>query len=355
MKQQSCDCGVSTDGDGVMSQTGIERLELDNDERVAYLGPLDPNSTLPWLVEARVKGDARCDLVRLFRDHEREVRQWLLKKGAVLFRGFGIDSSSLFADFTQSVCPTLLDAMEENVPRRRLTTGVYTSSEYPADCRISLHSEYSYALAWPAKLFFCCILPAKQGGSTPLIDNRTVLKLLDKEVVAQFSRKKTKYYRNLHGGAGFGVSWQESFQTDERSVVEQYGKSHALDVHWKADGGLRLAQIRPGIIDHPITHEAVWFNQAPQFHASDYPQGVYSAMLNLFKDDERAMPHFVCFDDETPIDVATLNHIRETMYRHATSFAWEKGDVLVLDNILVSHGRTPFVGPRKVLVAMSSS
>jgi hypothetical protein len=32
---------------------------------------------------------------------------------------------------------------------------------------------------------------------------------------------------------------------------------------------------------------------------------------------------------------------------------WVAGDVLLIDNVLVAHGRRPFEGSRRVLVAMS--
>jgi alpha-ketoglutarate-dependent taurine dioxygenase len=34
-------------------------------------------------------------------------------------------------------------------------------------------------------------------------------------------------------------------------------------------------------------------------------------------------------------------------------FPWRQDDILMLDNFLVSHGREPFVGPRRILVAMA--
>jgi alpha-ketoglutarate-dependent taurine dioxygenase len=32
---------------------------------------------------------------------------------------------------------------------------------------------------------------------------------------------------------------------------------------------------------------------------------------------------------------------------------WQAGDILVVDNMLACHGRMPFSGPRKILLAMA--
>jgi alpha-ketoglutarate-dependent taurine dioxygenase len=34
------------------------------------------------------------------------------------------------------------------------------------------------------------------------------------------------------------------------------------------------------------------------------------------------------------------------------AFAWREGDILVIDNMLVAHSRSTFVGPRKIVVAL---
>ena len=42
------------------------------------------------------------------------------------------------------------------------------------------------------------------------------------------------------------------------------------------------------------------------------------------------------------------------LVRHAAiRFPWRKGDILLVDNFLVSHGRDPFKGPRRILVSMA--
>jgi alpha-ketoglutarate-dependent taurine dioxygenase len=318
-------------------------------------GLLDPKRNLPFVVEAEKTNGEVYDVHRLiawYKENEAFIDEKLLQHGAVLFRGFGISTPGAFAKFTRSISSCLLESMEENVPRTKLSSGVYTSTEYPPEYMLSMHSEYSYSNRWPGKLFFCSVTAAKQGGETPLADNREVLRDLDPRIVEEFGRKQVKYLRNLHNGQGFGLSWQTAFQTTDKSVVEDYCREKSVEFEWKSDGGLRLSQTLAGIITHSKTGDKVWFNQAPQFHASDYPEEIYQSVLSAYKNEDE-LPQNVCFGDGSPVSVEDLRTVRETMHKKAVVFPWQEGDVVVLDNVLVSHGRMPFVGPRKTLVAMA--
>jgi alpha-ketoglutarate-dependent taurine dioxygenase len=44
----------------------------------------------------------------------------------------------------------------------------------------------------------------------------------------------------------------------------------------------------------------------------------------------------------------------DVLDRNTVSFPWERGDFLVLDNVLSMHGRATFDGPRRILAAMTS-
>lgn len=41
------------------------------------------------------------------------------------------------------------------------------------------------------------------------------------------------------------------------------------------------------------------------------------------------------------------------MDEEGTKFKWQRGDVLVVDNMLALHSRNSFVPPRRILVAMT--
>lgn len=314
---------------------------------------LDPSRNLPLLVEADASEGADPNfLLSWYRDHEEELERRLLEHGAILFRGFGVNTPAAFARVTRSVSSGLQECVEENVPRTKLSSGVYTSTEYPPEYMLSMHSEYAYSNHWPQRLYFCCVTAAQTGGATPIADNREVLKALDPQVVDDFRRKQVKYLRNLHSGQGFGLPWQTAFQTTDRAVVEDYCRSSGIELRWREDGGLSLSQTLAGVVTHPKTGDEVWFNQAPQFHPSDYPEEIFKSVLAVYKTEED-LPQNVRFGDDSPIDVEALHHVRETMKNHAVVFPWQEGDLLMLDNVLVCHGRMPFTGPRKILVAMS--
>jgi len=42
----------------------------------------------------------------------------------------------------------------------------------------------------------------------------------------------------------------------------------------------------------------------------------------------------------------------EVYRQSAVNFPWQEGDILMPDNMLTAHGRNPFTGQRKIVVAM---
>lgn len=296
------------------------------------------------------------DFPAFSRNNMAEIEERLLEYGAVLFRGFGIDSGERMRQCIDALPGESLRYVDGNSPRTHLDQAVYTSTEYPPELFISLHSELSYADRWPSHLFFCCAIEPRQGGNTLIASNRAILDDLPKEIVDLFSEKGVKYVRNLHGGTGvrIGQSWMSTYETEDRSAVERHCREHDIQYEWKADGGLRTLQVRKAIAEHPVTGEKVWFNQADQFHPSTNPPEIYEVIMELYGDTPLEMPHYACFADNSPIDPAMLDVIREVTARHTSYFPWKTGDLLMVDNMLVSHGRAPFSGPRKILVAMSA-
>ena len=310
------------------------------------------NQKLPYVIE-RV-GQSKQHFIDEYRNNEEFYNTLLLEKGALLFKGLDISSLAEFEFVISSISSRFMSYVDGFSPRKKLSENVYTSTEYDADFHITLHNELSYSNIWPSKLFFFCLTPAQWGGETPIADGHEVLDLIPPDLLEEFERKGVKYVRNLHGGNGVGPSWQQTYETQSREFVEQFCASNHIEFIWKSDGGLRLIQKKPAVILHPQTGKRVWFNQVDQFHPCHFNKDIYETLMTLYNHDEMSLPMYGCFGDDSPIADDKIHTIRRIMDQSACPVAWEKGDLLLVDNVAVSHGRMPYKGFRKILVSMSA-
>ena len=210
----------------------------------------------------------------------------------------------------------------------------------------------SYSRSWPTKLWFFCLTPAAEGGETPIADSRKVFQMLDPEIKESFMRKKVSYVRNY--GQGFDLTWQQAFQTESREAVEKYCRHSFVEYEWLDAGErLRTRQVCQAVLRHPQTGEWIWFNQAHLFHISNLGSALAEELLSILKEEE--LPRNAYYGDGSPIEIEVLDEIRR-IYREAeVVFRWQRGDILMVDNMLVAHGRMPYEGERKVVVAMADS
>jgi alpha-ketoglutarate-dependent taurine dioxygenase len=282
-------------------------------------------------------------------ENREQIERELLRHGALLFRGFTIDGVEGFEQFARAVSPDLLNYRERSSPRSEVTTGVYTSTDYPANQSIQFHNEQSYTHSWPLKLYFFCVTPAAERGATPIADGRKVLAHLDAGLKQQFIDKRVMYVRNY--GYGMGLDWQTAFQTTSKSEVETYCRRNSISCEWKDNGRLRTRQLFDTIVRHPKTNEDLWFEHAAFFHVTSLQPEVRDSLLAEFKPED--LPFNTYYGDGSAIEDSVLEEIREAYNRTATRFAWREDDILLIDNMLTSHSREPFSGPRKIVVAMA--
>lgn len=304
----------------------------------------DDDSWRPLEITADLAGD----LPALLADGDR-MDELLLAHKALVFRGFGVTEDGLAAVLDRLLANRLA-YVHGNSPRTRVGGNVYTSTEYPAELTISMHNELSYAHTWPARLLFHCARAPETGGATPLVDGARWLAALAPEIRAAF-RDGVRYTQNLHDGFGLGKSWQDTFETTDRASVEAYLAGAHAEWAWQDDGGLRITQVRPATVRHPVTGEEVWFNQADQWHPATLGDDVAAELADAFAPDE--LPQSVTFADGSPIPAEHVTEIRDQGLACAIDVDWRAGDFMVIDNVQVAHGRRPFTGPRRILVAMS--
>ena len=307
---------------------------------------LQPGLTLPLVIEP---AGTDVDLPEWAASNRELIEQSLLKHGALLFRGFAVNSVFEFEEFAASVCEELF-AEYGDLPRESQGGKVYGSTPYPADQTILFHNESSHLHQWPMLIWFYCVKAAEQGGESPIVDCRRVYQLMDPRLRVRFEHEGLLYVRNF--SAGLDVSWQSFWGTSDKSEVENYCRAAGIDFEWKNDNDLRISQRCAAVVVHPQTGEKVFFNQLQLHHVSCLPREVRESLLSMTKEED--LPRNVYYGDGTPIEDSAMRHLNELYRQNAVSFRWQERDVLMLNNMLIAHSRNPFAGERKIVVALGN-
>lgn len=307
---------------------------------------LQPGKHLPLVIQPAVED---VDLLVWASSHREFVEAQLLLHGGILFRGFNLSTVAEFERFIIAIAGQLAEYTYRSTPRTQISGNIYTSTEYPANQSIPLHNEMSYARNWPMRICFFCLETAADGGETPIADSGQVFERIDPRIRERFVKNGVMYLRNYR--EGIDLPWQEVFDTTSKSAVEVYCQRVGMEYEWQSGNRLRTRQRCQAVATHPRTGKLVWFNQAHLFHASSLERRFYDSLLEEFG--EADLPRNVFFGDGAHIEPSVLDQIRAAYAQEETVFSWQARDILVLDNMLVAHGRRPYVGARRVVVGMA--
>lgn len=312
------------------------------------MGHVSASTALPLLIEARLKG---LQLSVWAAGRRSEIERWVTRHGAVLFRGFTVEGVPDFERCVEVMGGGALEYRFRASPRTEVGRHVYTATDYPADQVIFAHNEHSYAPVCPLYLLFYAETPAPIGGETPIGDARAVTHRIDPVVQERFVRQGILYVRNY--GDGFGLPWETVFQTTTRADVEHYCQEVGMQWEWKAGNRLCTRQVGPAMVQHPLSREQVWFNHGTFFHVTTLSAPLREALLAEFP--EADLPTNTYYGDGSPIEPEVLEYLRAAYSAEMVQFSWQRGDVLMLDNILTVHARQTYQGFRRILVAMAQT
>lgn len=323
-----------------------EKLDLDT-LNLTKTGYLHPEQVLPLVIQPTMSGVNLAHWAANNRDY---LQEELMKHGAILFRNFSLDSPGKFEEFARSVARDgeLFDEYGD-LPRENPGAKVYGSTPYPSDKSILFHNESSHTHRWPMKQLFYCVKASEEGGATPILDCRQAYQVIDAAIIKRMAEKRLMYVRSFI--EGLDVSWQQFFQTSSKESVEAYCRNAGIDFEWKGENRLTTRQICQAVAKHPQTGDMVFFNQIQLHHISCLDASVRESMLSMFS--EKDLPRNVYYGDGTPIEDEVVAEISAIYDQLAVRFQWQAGDVILLDNMRIAHARDPFVGTRKILVAMA--
>jgi len=276
------------------------------------------------------------------------LMEQLATHGAILFRGCGVADAQAFDDIVDGFgLPNFAyDESLSNAVRHNCTPRVFTANEAPRNVEIFLHHEMAQTPYFPSHLFFFCEQAAASGGTTPLCRSDVLLEKLTMhlpEFVARCRAHGARYSLTMPAEAdatsGQGRSWRQTLNVDAREAAEARLAALEYDWQWLPDDAIRTTTPALSLIRRAPSGNEVFFNQL-------------IAAFCGWQDQRNNGARSVSYGDGSAFDDADVQSAVEIAYDLVFDLPWESGDVALIDNYQVMHGRRPFLGQRRVLASL---
>lgn len=272
------------------------------------------------------------------------------KNGLLLFRGFDVNNLKNFNEAINSIHKKIVNYTEGSTPRTKVKGKIYTSTEISSKRQIPLHNEMSYTAKYPKNLWFYAHKVSSKGGYTTVADSSKIYQQIPNKFKNQFEKKQVMYVRKY--GVGFDLTWQKTFDTKNKKKVEKYCKSKKIKFNWTEKDKLITWQIQRFSIYNKNIKKRVWFNQAHLFHNSNIDQKTKILLKKIFKKDFYSRDSK--FGDGSDIPKDYFVKINKILEKNSFDIKWKKSDILLINNLSISHGRRKYSGDRKIYVAMTN-
>jgi alpha-ketoglutarate-dependent taurine dioxygenase len=257
------------------------------------------------------------------------VRSWVEAYGAVLFRSFDVDVSSLVG-FTDLFLKAVRIHGEPS--RRPITEDATLLEVSPGSGPIELHSELAITPNRPDLLWFYCIAAAPAGGETLLCDGIRAWNALRPETRTLFTTKKLLYVTHILPGS-LKRQWPDL--THEEAVrrlasVRREGSTVKL-----SDEGGELRYVTSAAMPTRWGHQLAFANSIT---------GPYGRSRK-----------WIGFDGMEPIPDEVMAEVRAVHEQESFEVKLQAGDVIMIDNSRFMHGRRSFTGQRSLCVRMGTA
>ncbi|CAH1422690.1 unnamed protein product [Lactuca virosa] len=288
-----------------------------------------------------------------FEEAIRAQKAWLesllQKSGAILFRGFPVASPSDFDQVVKAFSYVEFPYFGGIAPRTKVVGRVYTANESPPHMGIPFHHEMSYAPDFPTKVFFYCDEEPGEGGETPIVLSHIIYeKMKEKhpEFVARLEEHGLSYTDVINDeddpSSFTGRNWKSKFNTEDKSVAEERAAKLGLKLEWIGNAVKLTSTPLPAIRFDKESRRNTWFNTIAVTY-SDTAGKTFSS----------AGGKTVQIGNGDPVPDHAVEDYFKIVEEECVTIPWKKGDVLLINNLMVLHGRRPLLKPpRRVLASL---
>jgi alpha-ketoglutarate-dependent taurine dioxygenase len=293
------------------------------------------------------------------------IDELLVKHGGIVFRGFPLRGSADFNAFAEAFEPFAGNYQGGATPRNQITGRVYEATQLSRRTKIKLHQEMAYIERGPRKIAFFCQRPADVGGETIFADMREVTREIPLALRERLEAHGVIGVRNFEAPSSDGQeraveahpdlrSWKFAFYTDDKADVEAQCRAKGMEPIWREDGGLAVRNHMRGMVEHPATGERVYRSTLHTDGGRDLvdnlPEEARLRVEEMFA--RQTLKTGFYLGDGSTLTREELGSLQSAFEQCELAWPWQAGDVMILDNLLMAHGRNPYQGARDVQVAL---
>lgn len=236
--------------------------------------------------------------------------------GILLFRGFETNAE-IFKEFSNLLSTDFIDYSGGAFNRRIIDGDKTVLSVNDFNSEIKLHGEMYYQKNVPLMLWFFCATPAAKKGETIVCDGRQFFRELSSSTKELFSKKKLKFTVRMSEN-----EWHKKYKTEDVKQLEEICKDNNIKLSIYEDKSILTEYITSAIIPSKCANHQVFIN----------------SLLPA----KQLYPDIIKFEDDSDISEEVMSEVNAIAEKITTEISWQRGDILMIDNTRVLHGRRAF-------------
>jgi len=318
------------------------------------------HASSPLFVKFTGEGLSSSEFVDLIRDQRSVLDALVLEHGGVVLRETPIGDADQFNEFSSAFPQYDQGYVGGAGPRSSVSGNVWEATKVDPRYKITIHQEMAYMANYPAQIAFHCAKPAGEGGETIVASMTEFMKAIPAALgkrLREHGIRGVRNYAPAHEADGKKTvqhidekSWDEVFDTDVKSEVDQICSEKGMEPIWNEDGTLTLVTYMDAFTKHPRLGTEFYRNI---IH-------INFADTDLGRDDEgqkervskQKLPTGYTLGDGSPLSDEDRAGLETALDEVTLAWSWKAGDIMLLDNLQMGHGRNPYVGERETFVVL---
>jgi len=236
--------------------------------------------------------------------------------GILLFRRFDVDVET-FKKFTNLLSTNFINYAGGAFSRKVINGDETLLSVNDFKSEIKLHGEMYYQKNIPLMLWFFCANPPLEDGETTVCDGRQFFNEMSSLTKELFSQNNLKFTVRMSK-----EGWQKKYQIDKLKQLEEICRNNNTRLKIFDDQSIILEYISPAIIPSKC--------------------GKYQVFINSLLPTKQLSPNILKFEDDSDIPEEVVSELNKIAEKITTEISWQKGDILMIDNTRILHGRRAF-------------